>query len=94
MEAELLKTFLPSLGFSAVFLYLLNKVWEYHKSKMAEKEAKIESKDKQTEAMSEKVLVAFNQNTKIVEQMKSTIEKNTEATRNLSDVVVSTLRKG
>lgn len=94
MEAELLKTVIPSLGFSAVFLYLLNKLWEYHKEKMKVKDASIATKDEQIKEMTDKVLVAFNQNTKVVEQMKATIRENTEVSKNLSDVVVSTLKKG
>lgn len=94
MDAEILKAAIPSLGFSAVFLYLLNKVWEYHKEKMSEKEKSLEKKDEQIKALGDKVLIAFNENTKVIEQMKATIRENTVASKNLSDVVVSTLKKG
>ena len=61
MENQLLQAAIPSLVFSIVFLYLLNKLWEYHKKK-------IEQKDNQIKEMSDKTLVAFKENTRAIEK--------------------------
>lgn len=73
---------LTQLGIGVIFLWLY---WEERKER--------KQTNKEKDDLNEKVLEAFNKNSLSIERMNKSIDKNIEATSNLSDIVVAALKR-
>lgn len=73
MWEQAIQQLIPTLGFSAVFLYMLNKLWEHHKRSL-------DIKNDDLRKINERVLTAFEENSKV-------IQKNTTLTELILDEI-------
>lgn len=89
---EIVKTILD-LGLSGMLLYFLFVIWEDRKEVVEQKNGEIQQKDNQLENLNKEVLEVVRENTKTNTQLKTAIEANTEASKNLTQYVYDALKR-
>lgn len=74
------------LGASGLLLYFLFVVWKDRKET-------VNKKDERIKQLSDSVVDIVRQNTKVQEELKSSINQNTEATKTLTNYIYEALKK-
>lgn len=82
---------LKQVAGNSVFAFMLVILWRYMIDMLDKKDGIVERKDLELKQLNEKVLTAFNENTKATIQTNVVVDNNTKAVENLTDRIYDIL---
>ena len=80
-----------TLGVGGIFLYLYFTERNQNRETMSLKDSQLLKKDSKIEVIYDKVLEAFKDNTRVITDLRHSIDRNTEATKE-QGVIIDSIR--
>lgn len=90
-QAASMEELLRMIAGNSIFATMLVVLWVYYNKTVERKDTHIKEKDVELKMVNDKVLTAFIENSKALQNVSTAVENNTKATEQLTDRIYKVL---